>query len=95
MDPKHICLLSFLALIFIQCSTSTNSTTNDSTNENELYSQLCQSCHGLDGKKGLSGAKDLSISTLSLNETSEIITNGRNNMPQYKSILKKESLLLN
>ena len=58
----------------------------------DIYSQYCVSCHGENGKKGLSGAKDLSLSVLSEQEAIDIITNGKNNMMGYKSYLSQEQI---
>ncbi len=52
-----------------------------------IYTQYCISCHGEAGDLGLSGAKNLKISTLSLNEKIDLITNGKNAMAAYSSIL--------
>lgn len=52
-----------------------------------IYKKLCVTCHGKDGKKGLAGAFDLSISTLSQTEKIDVITNGRGSMAAYKDQL--------
>ena len=57
-----------------------------------MYSQYCAACHGADGTKGASGAKDLSQSALSDDERIEIITNGKNTMSPYKDILSAEQI---
>lgn len=46
-----------------------------------LYKANCVVCHGNDGKLGLSGAKDLSISTLGVAEMKELILHGKGLMP--------------
>ena len=48
-----------------------------------LYQNNCAKCHGDDGKMGLAGAKDLSVSVLSDEETKAIIKNGKNAMSGY------------
>jgi mono/diheme cytochrome c family protein len=50
----------------------------------EIYAKNCVSCHGEDGKKGFSGASDLSKSVLSTDEAKAVISNGRNGMPAIK-----------
>jgi mono/diheme cytochrome c family protein len=54
-----------------------------STNINgrEIYEARCASCHGLDGKAGLSGASDLSASAMDKEQIMEVIRNGKNTMP--------------
>lgn len=53
-----------------------------------VYITNCTSCHGMDGKKGLSGAADLSKSTKSDAEILETIRNGNDKgMMPYKDML--------
>ena len=58
----------------------------------DVYAKMCQSCHGTDGKAGMSGAKDLSISNLSNDEKIAIITHGKNAMISYEKSLTKEQI---
>ncbi len=53
-----------------------------------LFILYCASCHGEDGKLGSSGAKDLSKSTLSKQEISEILSKGKNAMPPMSALLE-------
>lgn len=48
-----------------------------------VFRQNCVNCHGIDGKLGIQGAKDLTQSPLSLDERILIITNGRNLMAPW------------
>ncbi len=57
-----------------------------------VYKQYCVICHGADGKLAVSGATDLSASTLVLEERIEQITNGKGLMTPYKDILSKEQI---
>lgn len=57
-----------------------------------IYKQYCVLCHGVDGKLGLSGAKDLSISEIDMEERINQITNGKGMMTPYKDILTKEQI---
>lgn len=53
-----------------------------------VYITNCTSCHGMDGKKGLSGAADLSKSTKTDAEILETIRNGNEKgMMPYKDML--------
>ena len=58
-----------------------------------IYKQYCIICHGADGKLAVSGAKDLSASTISLEERINQITNGKGLMTPYKDILSEEQIL--
>lgn len=53
----------------------------------ELYLLHCASCHGEAGDLGVSGAKNLKITTLDINEIKTILAKGKNAMPAFKTIL--------
>lgn len=57
-----------------------------------IFKQYCVACHGADGKLGISGAKDLSISTLDLAERINQVTNGKGLMTPYKDILSEDQI---
>lgn len=82
----------FLVVIAQACSYSPEINKQDqeeasvNTGKN-LYTLNCSSCHGADGKLGLSGAKDLTQSVLSDQQRIELITNGKNAMPSMKEAL--------
>lgn len=49
-------------------------------NGKEMYINNCAVCHGLNGKAGITGASDLSLSNISSDSISNIIESGRNMM---------------
>lgn len=56
-----------------------------------LYILHCEACHGLDGKKGSSGAANLAISKLSDAEIKKVILNGNEKgMMPYKDIITND-----
>jgi mono/diheme cytochrome c family protein len=56
-----------------------------------LYILHCEACHGLDGKKGSSGAANLAISKFSDAEIKNVISNGNEKgMMPYKDIITNE-----
>ena len=82
----------FLGLIAQACSSSPEINKQDSVDTSvvtgkNLYTLNCSSCHGADGKLGLSGAKDLTLSVLSDQQRIALITNGKNAMPSMKDAL--------
>lgn len=84
-------------LLFFACSQGSNSEGNKTSESSAvsgetIYKENCSLCHGPDGKLGISGAKDLSISTMDKNQAVEIITNGKNQMTPYKSLLTPEEI---
>jgi mono/diheme cytochrome c family protein len=58
-----------------------------------IFQAKCTGCHGADGKQGLSGAKDLTASTKTLDEKVQVITNGKNSMMAYKNQLTGAQIL--
>lgn len=58
----------------------------------EIFEEKCSLCHGGDGKLGMAGAKDLSLTALNHESIVEIITNGKNAMTSYKSTLSAEQI---
>jgi mono/diheme cytochrome c family protein len=57
-----------------------------------IFDANCASCHGVDGKAMLAGAKDLTVSTLSHDEYLSVITKGKNSMAAYEKILSQEQI---
>ncbi len=76
-------------------STSGSTSTTDSAEEingEKIYKTYCVTCHGLYGDMGASGAYNLQESELSLEERIQVVTNGRNAMTGFKSLLSKEKI---
>ncbi len=61
-------------------------------NGNEIYQEKCALCHGNDGKLGMSGAKDITVTNLSHSDIVSLITNGKNTMPAFNSTLNSEQI---
>jgi mono/diheme cytochrome c family protein len=57
-----------------------------------IFSERCTSCHGMDGKLGFGGAKDLTASKKTLSEIINQVTNGKGAMAPYKNILTLEEI---
>ena len=57
-----------------------------------LYKERCVSCHGVDGKLGFAGAKDLTQSCKSVQEIVNQVMNGKGAMTAYKNILTSEEI---
>lgn len=100
---KFLIILSITALI-IACgsndeSESAASNTTASTESaapaidgKKIYKQYCVTCHGLYGDMGASGAFNLQTSELSVDERVNVITNGRNLMTPFKSLLEPDEI---
>jgi uncharacterized membrane protein SirB2 len=50
----------------------------------------CMGCHGADGKLGANGAKDLSVTMLTMDEQKNIIKNGKDPMPGYSKLTDEQ-----
>lgn len=61
-------------------------------NGKEIFIDKCALCHGDNGKLGMSGAKDLSVTQLPHAGIVEIVTNGKNTMAAYKDALTAEQI---
>lgn len=52
-----------------------------------LFLNNCASCHGVDGKLGMSGAKNLTKIILSDKQITKVITYGKGTMPAFKELI--------
>lgn len=57
-----------------------------------IFRKYCVTCHGADGKLGLNGAKDLTVSILPLEERINVITNGKKVMTPFNEVLTPEEI---
>jgi len=87
-------IIGILAIIIVYiwaCSSSAPS--EKKVSGSAIYKTRCVSCHGMDGRMGLNGAKALPSSPLSLEERVAVVTKGRNAvMPAFESLLSKEQI---
>lgn len=101
---KLIVAVGILTLIWACSNAETNNnntkssaeTTAESTPKKidgeKIYKQQCVICHGVYGDMGASGAFNLTTSTLSMEERINVITNGRNAMTGFKTLLNEEKI---
>ncbi len=57
-----------------------------------IFRKECAMCHGNSGTLGLSGAKDLTQSTLSKEEMIAVVTRGRGGMAGFGHLLTEEQI---
>jgi len=98
---KKFILFFFVAALVIACGgkeeTSASSVSSQvaSTNKvdgEKIYKQYCVACHGLYGDMGASGAFNLKVSQLAVEERIQVITNGRNAMTPFKTLLDEDKI---
>lgn len=92
-----ISLFIAMALMVVACGETTASKPERVRLEDEtppdgdlLFLNNCASCHGVDGKLGVSDAEDLSKTSLTADEIREVIIEGRNGMPPFEHLIKTE-----
>jgi uncharacterized membrane protein SirB2/cytochrome c5 len=61
-------------------------------NAKAIYTNQCLRCHGEDGKAGVGGAKDLTLTTLSAQEKENVIVNGKGLMPPFGNVLSESEV---
>ena len=94
---KVLATLSFFLIIvaFGLAQKAKNEKAGDkivAVNGKEIFEEKCTLCHGSNGKLGLSGAKDLSVTALDHQNIITIITEGKNAMASYKAVLTHEQI---
>ena len=96
MVLKLTCIITAI-VFFTSCGGSSVEVKKDEQivipNGEELFIKSCASCHGCDGTLGMSGAKNLTQSTMTFNEMKFVIENGKGAMPRFKEMLSKEGEL--
>lgn len=96
-------LVAFLVIaLVIACgSESPDQTKSDATASNtaapavdgeKVFKQYCVACHGLYGDMGASGAANLQVSVLPVEERVKVITDGRKAMVGFKALLDEAQI---
>ncbi|MBO9701954.1 MAG: SirB2 family protein [Sporocytophaga sp.] len=65
---------------------------NGLRNAKAIFEKECARCHGVDGKQGLAGAKDLTVSQLTDAEKKEMILKGKGLMAGYEGRLTEQEV---
>ncbi|MGV3638153.1 MAG: c-type cytochrome [Flavobacteriales bacterium] len=84
-----------IALLVLACGSATGSgdpMEADKDTGRTVFNMNCALCHGRDGKAGINGAKDLTISTLKKEEMVAIVSNGKGAMAPYKNVLSAQEI---
>jgi mono/diheme cytochrome c family protein len=99
MKKKKMAFAAIVVLIGLLASCNDNGSTqtpgttvSPDSKGAQVYGQYCVSCHGKDGKLGLSGASNLMVSVLTKPEVKEVVTNGRRLMSPFKDVLKQDEI---
>lgn len=97
MVLKRLFVLGLILVFFsfVQgCDNEAPRNEDGSVNGALVFKSNCISCHGESGDAGIAGAKDLTISSLSEDETKQIISYGSKNggMMGYKDFLSEDEI---
>lgn len=91
---KRLLIFFVICTSFISynCSKSAPAENTETVKEPELpgkvvYVKSCRLCHGNDGTLGLSGAANLKITMLNVEQIKTVIMEGRKGMPSWKNQL--------
>ena len=86
-----------LGLLLTSCSSNEGTSTDEPIEVSgaQLYQENCVICHGDDGKAGISGATDLSMSSLSEDSIKHYILQGKKSMPPFSFLFGKDNEALN
>ena len=57
-----------------------------------IFTKNCRLCHGATGNLGVSGAANLKISALNIEEIKTVVSEGRKSMPSWKKQLTPEEI---
>ncbi len=102
MKKLYIAAIALTGIAAIaSCGESgTNNTSSDapaatttetaSSREEALYKQNCMACHGGDGTAGLANAANLQTSRMDSLAIINVLVNGKNSMPSFKTQLTEE-----
>ena len=89
-----------IAFAFVACTeqppqssvSAASDNTADHASAERAFSRLCAICHGKDGKMQYAGAKDLSQSTMSMDERVAIIKYGKGQMTPFGDRLSDDEI---
>ncbi len=100
MFKRNVYLFLLIAMAVYACGNQSTETSTQSeavavskpVDGEKIYKTYCVTCHGIAGDMGASGAANLQDSKLSLEERVAVITNGRNLMNSFKSLMSEEKI---
>ncbi len=84
-----------VTLLMAACDTDNATSSSDITAGDPgtaIYLSSCTMCHGRDGNLGMSGAKDLTQSTLTQEEMVAIVTHGKGGMASFEKMLSTKEI---
>ena len=89
---QKIILFCLLFLGIIACGENKKASAASSVDGAKVFKINCALCHGMDGKLGANGSKDLTASPLTIDERIAIVKNGKGAMAAYEAILSEDEI---
>ncbi|MEO5905868.1 MAG: cytochrome c [Saprospiraceae bacterium] len=91
---KKLITSAFCCLMILACAGKDKPATSpdDVAAGEQIYKKFCILCHGADGKLGINGAKDITVSALTLEERVALINTGKTLMTPFEGILTPDQM---
>ena len=89
---KLIVILIMGAWVWACGNNKENGEANGVVDGKAIFKKYCILCHGIDGKLGVSGAKDITVSQLTEAQRIVLISEGKNTMTPFKGVLSPEQI---
>ena len=80
------------SVLMFNCSSDKTEKAEKKVSGFAVFKKHCVSCHGVDGRMGLNGAKSIPESALNLEDRIKHITNGKGAMQPYKGVLTEAEI---
>ncbi len=80
-------ILAFISVLSCQSADQAGADSGSAT-----FKTYCVNCHGINGSLMVNGARDLSLSGLTLDERILVISEGRNTMTAFKNTLTSNQI---
>ena len=87
-----ICLMACMYIFSTCAADGGQEETGDPVAGKQLFEQYCVLCHGKDGKLQMNGAKDLTLSVLSVEERIALMKSGKGLMTPFEGIITEEEM---
>lgn len=84
--------LLLLGIIIACAGKDTKNASEEVADGEKLYKKHCVICHGVNGKLGINGAKDITLSLLNPMEREILIRSGKTTMTPFENILSPEAI---
>jgi len=91
--PTNAVFLTATLFLILSCKLERKEEASLKPDGKTIYVERCTSCHGIDGKMGFGGAKDITASILSIDRIVNQVTNGKGAMAPYKNLLTPEEIV--